>query len=457
MVKKIGLAVGALFIGCFLFLFSVAWMQEDHLLIGEEFGTMGEILELKHKVESCFESLESRHHREVNSILSHYLFIDLSKNNRLVCHGKANEVRADRKVLAQVLKDLYQQRDHIRLVVCDVLLKDSMDYTWMSQCAKTTNDSGIDSANYEAAAIDSSLSAALDSFQVLAKLVVPAEYDDSSSQMIPLCFKRLTYGVAQYQKVFNASFYRYHYLVNDSVRSLPMVMYDMLDNNGHATRCETPQSIGTLSGNHSPHGAVSLNTITPYFRVTHDDLYDGISYYTASSFDSNLIIHRDSLIVIIGSYEGGDVHNTLIGQMTGPLILVNLYESLKHHDNDLEWWFILLTLIAYSYIGWLTLIKWYGKAGKVHDVPKKGAVKITIGDKELKILSSVVTVIRDIIYYLICHIKHLLCEHGNHFILLMWIVISLVKFHHYLYLLSALIELILLELIIGLVRYCYRR
>jgi hypothetical protein len=59
-------------------------------------------------------------------------------------------------------------------------------------------------------------------------------------------------------------------------------------------------------------------------------------------------------IIIVGDYEVNDVHETIYGNIAGPLILLNAFLALEAGDNVVTMAFVFLLFLAYGFISYVT-------------------------------------------------------------------------------------------------------
>lgn len=439
-------------IGFFLLLFTLHWMKSDFLL-GEEYGIMGEILHLRYLTISKIGWLTKQREERVRETLTDYLFIDMSNNNALVYSDGTNKVRVDRQALANVFRELHKEEKKIRMVLCDILLLDTVDAHW-GQNPEQLDETQIEVLEGKAARINKSLRDMLDSFQQKDKILLPQIYDSESRSKIGLAYNEIKTGIAQYKFQFNNSFYRYNY-ITDGHRGVPIMMWDKLSSGKDTSYTKSFLGLSLLGGNSHRNGGITLNRIIPHFRITQDEIVKDKDYFTASEFRKELIAdHSKPLIVVIGNFETRDIHTTIFEKLTGPLLLVNLYEGIRHGDNFFEWWFILLTLGVYIYIGYNSINRLIFKEKHLHfPLPVRQCVRISWGKKHIAWLSNIVSFIFCFSQYILFFLKYHFREHWVHILLVFYTVFSLIFFNHYLYLLAAVFGLILLNFIIGLVRY----
>lgn len=144
-------------------------------------------------------------------------------------------------------------------------------------------------------------------------------------------------------------FIKYHLMQGkeDSIKTTPLLMYEDIYN----------QKLEDGLFYHKINGKSIFNGFIVNFRLWSYDFFgsNGVNYYQMpeiASLDQELVtmmtedFFKDR-IVIVGDFENRDIHNTLFGQIPGPLILVNAFLSLEAGDNELSWRFLLLLFIAF--------------------------------------------------------------------------------------------------------------
>ncbi|MCZ2458957.1 MAG: hypothetical protein LC128_04960 [Chitinophagales bacterium] len=442
-------------IGIYIFFLPIRSMQSDSLS-GEEYGMMGEMLRLRQSVIDKFGFLSHKQEKDIKKILSKYLFIDLSYKNTFVYKGTGNDVRVDRVALTKLLRSLYSEQSKIRLVLCDVLLEESMDASW-GQDPESLDDAAYDEATQKAKAIDSGLKEILDSFQSKKKILLPFEYNTNAQSKTDLVYPEINSALSQYNSQFNESFYRYSY-ITDHYRGIPVTMSDMLSGNTDTSYLGNLLGIGILKGQSFRRAGIALNRITPHFRITNEKIQRDIDYFLAGDFNTELMKGRDSLIVVIGNFENRDMHTTILHRMSGPLLLVNLYESLQKGDNFFEWWFILLSLIVYSIIGYASLDKLTKPKKHESLMPTtKKQFHFSRDKTKLSFVSEVLSILWNVVYFTFYYIRYQLKKNWVYWVLFLYILISLLLFNHYLYLLASTAGLVLLQFAGNLVKYILKK
>jgi len=78
-------------------------------------------------------------------------------------------------------------------------------------------------------------------------------------------------------------------------------------------------------------------------------------------------IYFRNKIVVIGDFEN-DLHESVYGKMSGTLILVNMFESIRRGDVYIKYGLLLFVLISYAVFSYIIL---YYKGGPINDKIKK--------------------------------------------------------------------------------------
>jgi hypothetical protein len=154
-------------------------------------------------------------------------------------------------------------------------------------------------------------------------------------------------GLADYTDDFG-SFYKFT-LLYDSLKTVPVQLYEAL----HP---------GTkISGNWLlswRNGQPILNTFILDFRIRPYHLSTtrkgGYEYYNIQDLQwyspEELRKALGGKIVVVGDFEDRDIHETMLGNMPGPLILVNALLALEEGDMVINSWFLLFLFITYFFM-----------------------------------------------------------------------------------------------------------
>jgi len=147
-------------------------------------------------------------------------------------------------------------------------------------------------------------------------------------------------------------FLKYRLIHYDSLKAIPLKMYEALTDKDYQKR-------GFLV-----HGAGKwgLNYYIPDIRISQYNVVQDREYPLVNLSDltflddqalSDLIADR---IVVIGDFLANDNVETLTGQIAGPLLLTNVYLSLRHGDHLLSWPYLLFLYVLFSLISLLVFM-----------------------------------------------------------------------------------------------------
>lgn len=166
------------------------------------------------------------------------------------------------------------------------------------------------------------------------------------------------------------SFFKYELFYNDSIKTTALSLYEALS--GH-----TFENKGEYAS--SSDGNTYFNTFILDFRIRPyhyqenttdstiepDDIPYRIPTIHINTFieaaevmamienDSFFIDNFKDRIVVIGDFEDRDVHSTIVGDMGGPVIIMNAYLALQFQDNMVNWKFFVYLFFGFFFISYL--------------------------------------------------------------------------------------------------------
>jgi len=262
-----------------------------------------------------------------------FVFVDVSGAKSLIDNEKASgmTVITDRVKLARLINELNDAGTY-RYILCDVFF------------------SGESRRNDTLQKDDSLLR---DAISRTSRMVVAAQMDKKDGLQRPLIggnFGIVTYAAEK------GTFIKYPMLFRDSLFSLPLTMFRDLYGPGIKKKW-------FLHINNE----MVLNDQTITFRIRPFDWEQdhNFSFYTLEALlrlpkgsDPFKEWFRDK-IVVIGDFVN-DQHETVIGEMPGPLIPVNAYLALWYKDNRITLPWVLYLVAAFSVLSW---VSFFGRAG----------------------------------------------------------------------------------------------
>lgn len=268
-----------------------------------------------------------------------FLFIDVSRDLQFVDLldqdgfevGNASVV--DRKKLAALFNILAKKPANQPLILCDILFDTRSDQ-------------------------DSILNAAL---LKLPNLVIPYTFGDDGKSLVKPVFKKAKQAMAVYE-THNNTFMKFRLSYGDSLLTVPLKMYEITHRKKY-----TKGRIFNYLGNKP-----ILSYFVPSLHIRNYDLFDTKDSTKKYHWlrlgelldfgDEGVLTECKNRILVLGSFSGNnDKHETWLGDLYGPLILLNTYLALVNGENVITWgWFVLLFLSFFLmsfFLFWQTNIK----------------------------------------------------------------------------------------------------
>lgn len=302
-------------IAILIMLFCWVWMQVDFTLDSEAFQVKTSSL-----IKEALVNKDS-------SFADQFVFIDISGNKQLVPRpdGSGDELITNRATLDTFFQCIHQYPVY-RYILCDVYFE-----------KKLPGDSSF-----------------RETLAATPRLIIPKNETEEGIQ--PAVFTETEQGLTSYSisSGYHSSgdLVKYPLLRTITARSIPLMMHERI----------TGQQSTSLMGLLWQNGQVGFNHFIPTFRIKPEHLnLDTVNKiiplnymiqamtYADSTFYYN--IFRDKYIVI-GDFRT-DSHPTVLGPMPGPLVLANIYLSVREGDNNISTWWILYVWGAFTLLTWL--------------------------------------------------------------------------------------------------------
>jgi hypothetical protein len=147
-------------------------------------------------------------------------------------------------------------------------------------------------------------------------------------------------------------FLKFRLIHNDSLKSIPLAMYEALHGGDYHKKSFLAHS--------DQHWA--LNYFIPDIRVSqyrleNEKVYPFVNLSDMLFLDDATIesLVKDR-IVIVGDFLAHDNLETLTGQISGPLLLANVYLSLVYGDHLLTWPYLVFLFLLFSLISLLVFL-----------------------------------------------------------------------------------------------------
>lgn len=255
---------------------------------------------------------------------SDFLFINTCYDNMLIDKLDedgftiGNQVITDRDKLAELFSHINKHPKSYKYILCDIFFE---------------NESPSDDM------LRSELSQAKN-------IIVPFNFTPDEGIKIPVF--DVNKGLSEYN-VISGSFLKYRLVRNDSLASIPLKMY--CDLTGYVF---TKQNIFSYLN-----GKLSFNNTLIDFRLRYYDILKSVNPHAypminlgefLSLPDSIVYESFKDRIIVIGDLLGNDIHQTVIGDMPGALILLNAYLTLANQENIIGLPLILILLTGYFII-----------------------------------------------------------------------------------------------------------
>ena len=275
------------------------------------------------------------------------LFVNVSKNKTTI--NTKNEfdeispyhrkVITDRKQLAEFFALLNHYEADVRFVLCDVLFEDSTQYDTI--------------LNKEFVKLNKKLLG-------VSHLTKKGDY---IRPVIQIPYASATYNATQ------GLFLKFPMLIRDSLKTVPLVMYERLNEARFRKRGAFYRVNRQLS---LPAPIVDFKVRNPDFRigdvnltdygVNEDKKGDTTALFTVWEMGTILQMQKDSIlneaelgaffknkIILIGDFKD-DIHTTPFGKMPGLLLIYNAYLTLVAKQNLVSVGWIFFMLLAFTFV-----------------------------------------------------------------------------------------------------------
>jgi hypothetical protein len=290
------------------------WLLEQNITYGDE----GFLAKWSTVIKKVLLKIDKKPQR------SELLFINCSYDNALTSLNDengfeiGNQVITDRKKLARLFEIMNNNPDNQKYVLCDIFFKDPSE-----------NDSILNSQ-----------------ISKVKNIIVPYHLDNNNVSTQPI-FK-VNKGLADY-KIIELSFLKYSLFEYDTLKSIALKMYEDIFSI-KSYRYGLLNNVG---------GKLSFNTLFIDYKVRYYDILEGQSdepypYVNLGEFislpDSIITATMKNRIIIIGDMKTIDMHQTVIGKIPGPLILLNVYLMLANNEHVIYNFFIFILFAGYFLI-----------------------------------------------------------------------------------------------------------
>ncbi|OJJ19374.1 hypothetical protein BKI52_21430 [marine bacterium AO1-C] len=259
-----------------------------------------------------------------------FLFIDISRDKQLVDildengFPSGNMAITDREKLAELFNVLGSKPKNQPLILCDVLFD-----------SKSPSDSALEL-----------------SMAKLPNLVLSYTFSEDDKSLVVPVFKNVKRGIANYE-THNNTFMKFRLAYKDTLPTVPLQMYEIT----HQKKFEHGTLFNYLGGKRI------LSHFAPPLKIRNYDLFEAPEKqrYSWIRLGELLMFPEDILkickgrILVIGNFAGNaDKHETVMGDLYGPLILVNTYIALKNGDNIITVGWLAMLFFSFFFISFFT-------------------------------------------------------------------------------------------------------
>lgn len=248
-------------------------------------------------------------------INNYFVFINVSRDQKLVSdpadYGKISIT--DRSKLAQFFKILADNGNQHKYVMCDIFFEnpdddDSLLRVETGRCKKLLFPYHLNADTLQKPCID-----------------VPVALSDFVT--------------------YTGNFSKFKLLYNDTIHTTPLVLLKQIDNKQYPISFPSFKSI-------FPQYYILGNDLLPKKKYPYYNLGELLTLAGIDSFYNDFLKNK---FIVIGNFDT-DVHQSPVGKIAGPLILLNTYLTLQNNAT-VSWWWLLFMLPALSFISYILFFK----------------------------------------------------------------------------------------------------
>ncbi|WDF57213.1 hypothetical protein [Mucilaginibacter sp. KACC 22063] len=224
----------------------------------------------------------------------------------------------------------------------------------------------LDIALTETSSMDKPLDSAI---RKTPKLMASALFDDEEKKLTPPVF-RVPYAPVAYSAMGGSLFYKMPVFYGDSLKSLPISLFEQLTNNRFTRK------MGVVWLNGDP----SFNYVIPefYYRAANIVRDDGTRQKAINTYYLDQLINMgdDAMMFLKGKYIvignlSDDQHTTYIGKIPGPVLLWDIFLSLQDAPLLITWRWLLFLFLIFSFISAFLFLRMDRRLKKLEkDLPK---------------------------------------------------------------------------------------
>ena len=189
------------------------------------------------------------------------------------------------------------------------------------------------------------------------RMVNSYHYDSKNKKFNYPIIKVPKTGLSDYQ----GDFLMFDFIQHDSIPSTPLVIYD--DLTGHQS--EKKYGFLKIGDEYHFNEFVIDYRLRNYHVFANNNVSDSLNGYHVKYAHLGELLFVDSItqgfylqdflkdkFVVLADFEDRDVHETVVGDMPGAMIIVNAYLSLLNGDSQITWVFMLYMFVFYFFLSW---------------------------------------------------------------------------------------------------------
>ena len=302
-----------------LIFFTFIWLNQS-FTYGDELFMMQAISGIKNQIFNIGQKPDPKN----------FLFVNIAYDRKLIPKFDEDGIEigrqdiTNRENLAKFFHILNQKPDNHKFVLCDVYFGDPCpdDETFADELKQMKN------------------------------ILIPYHKTTEGQWELPIpIFDGVPRGIADYITAdTKGTFLKFTFMESDIHKSIPLLMYEKL----HGASFRKEAFLYFMNG------SLSLNSVILNLRIQNDDLHENEDYrrfYVNMEMllrlpEAALLEFVKDRIVVIGDFEERDIHETVFGNMAGPLVLVNAYLSLVNGDNMFSLSFLMTLFLFYLWISY---------------------------------------------------------------------------------------------------------
>lgn len=241
-----------------------------------------------------------------------FIFINVSKDLKLVPDPEEyGEIPiTDRKKLAEFFKILADNANQDYYVLCDIFLEypSDDDTSLLQQLLRCKN------------------------------LLFPFHLTNDSVELPCL---PVNAALSDFTTYTGGGFSKFKLMYKDSIKTIPLVLLEKIDKKRYPSTCFDFAYV-------FPHYYITQDHLTNTKKYPYFNLGELLMLSETPTFYDEFLKNK---FIVIGNFES-DIHQTPVGQMSGPLILLNSYLTIRN-ERHAGWLWAIFMIAGLSYTSYL--------------------------------------------------------------------------------------------------------